>query len=186
MTFQSSIKALNLKEGNKYTIIYINDWGTITTLKIKLIDIKYSSYAQYDDAIQIIGIPYKKRTLYRYWFHNKKNFLIYDGWIDFDKSVLYNITEYNGYKVEHSKFLSCDPNALAIIKESIKQKPLYTLIHDYNKEYQITNSEIYYIIQQYAEANNNKVHESVLNRYGLTPRHIKETFNGKYDVILYN
>lgn len=183
--FQDSIKVLNLTEGNKYTIFCISDWGMITTLKIKLTDIKYSSYAQYNDAVQIIGTPYKKRSVFGFWFYNNKDMVVYDGWLDYDESTLYTIKESNGCTVRHSKYRSCDNNALVAIVESLKQKPLYTLIHDYYKEYQIVNSEAYNTIKQYAEEHENKVPEIIINRYGLTPRHIKETFNNKYNVILY-
>jgi len=183
--FQDSIKALNLQEGNKYTIIYINDWGMVATLKIKLIDIKYKSYAQYEDAVQFVGVPYRKRSVCGFWFYERKNLLIYKGWVDYEKSALYDIQERDEYTIKKSKFLSCDNAALIAIKQSIKQQPIYTLIHNYYEEYQITDSMVKNIIKQYAEENNNQVHESLLNRFGLTPRHVKETFNNKYEVILY-
>lgn len=184
--FQDSIKALNLTEGNKYTIFYISDWGMVTTLKIKLVNIKYTSYAQYNDAVQIIGQPFKKRTVYGFWFYSRKNIIIYDGWLDYEESTLYTITEHNGYTTKSSKYSSCDNNALIAIAESLEQHPIYTLIHDYHKEYQINNSEAYNTIKQYAEEHNNQIPEVIINRYGLTPRHIKETFNNKYSVILFN
>lgn len=184
--FQDSIKALNLTEGNKYTIFYISDWGMVTTLKIKLVNIKYTSYAQYNDAVQIIGTPFRKRTVYGFWFYNNKNLVIYDGWLNYKESVLYNITEHNGYTTKSSKFSSCDNNSLIAIVKSFNQKPIYTLIHNYHEEYQIVNSEAYNTIKQYAEEHENKVPETIINRYNLTPRHVKETFNNKYSVILYD
>ena len=52
------------------------------------------------------------------------------------------------------------------------------------KNYTIESKEIREDLQQIAEKNKGVIHECFLNSYGLTPRHVHVTFDGKYSVEL--
>jgi len=55
---------------------------------------------------------------------------------------------------------------------------------DIKEKYTIKDQTIISELEAIAEINNGEINECYINKYGLTPRHIKETFGGKYKTIL--
>jgi len=103
---QEQFKTANILEGQKVTLFYISDFGSIIESRITMDSIVYTGYAQYDKAVKLIFTPEKKRKKYSNYFYG--TMLVYDGWLDLPKTVLNDITENNDFTITSSKFLSCD------------------------------------------------------------------------------
>lgn len=105
--FQKTIAELVVSEklipGNKYTLLYFGEFGQPIALKITLHSTQETTYAQYADAVRFIFRPFRKRTTYARTFCNC-SLIIYDGWVDLDKNVGYNVEERNGITIRKSKY----------------------------------------------------------------------------------
>ena len=75
--------------------------GWPVSQKITLYSIQKTSYAQYDDAVLFIFKPYKKRKYYKQYFYDC-SLAIYDGWVDLDKNVGYQVEERGGVTIRKS------------------------------------------------------------------------------------
>lgn len=183
LPYQKTILSANLQPKTKYTIFLFSEFGMMSTLKITLHDVELTSYAQYDDAFKLVFTPYRKRNMYAKTFYNNEDMLIYQGWIDLPETALNNVTEHNGYMVKRSKYCSFDQKQFdEIIKEL--GYPYFKTIEDLHAKYIIHDEEIKEELQQIAKQNNGAINECFINVYGLTPRHVTETFNNKYHVEL--
>ena len=58
---QDQFKNADLQQGQKLTLIYISDWGSIVTKRIILDSVEYKSYAQYDKAVKLTFKPKNKK-----------------------------------------------------------------------------------------------------------------------------
>ena len=95
MTIQETFRQADLKNGEKYTLLFINDFAFPCVQKITLESIEERQYAQYKDAVRIVFRPYKKRNCYQKYFHNGyKRFAVLKGW--FDVQTAKTVTR-NGY-----------------------------------------------------------------------------------------
>lgn len=83
MTIQETFRQADLKNGEKYTLLFINDFAFPCVQKITLESIEERQYAQYKDAVRIVFRPYKKRNCYQKYFYNSyKRFAVLKGWFD--------------------------------------------------------------------------------------------------------
>jgi hypothetical protein len=103
---QEQFKNADIQEGEKLTLFYISDWGTIVTNRITFNSAEPSKYAQYDNAVKLTFTPEKKRN--RHYKHFYSTLLVYKGWFNLPETVLHNVEERNGMRVTISKYHSCD------------------------------------------------------------------------------
>lgn len=107
LEFQKAIAELviagKLVPGNKYTLVYLNDFGWPVSQKITLYSTEETHYAQHNDAVCFVFKPYRKRNIYRKVFYNC-SLAIYDGWVDLDKNVGYKVEKRNGMTIKESLY----------------------------------------------------------------------------------
>ena len=91
---QKSFLAADLVPGNKYTLVYNNDFGFPVSVQITLDSMKICSYAQYDDAVYLTFKPKGKRKLVGKYFYGYKGHIkvaIYDGWKTLPENFGYEV-----------------------------------------------------------------------------------------------
>jgi len=103
---QEQFKNADLQQGQKLTLFYISDWGSIAENRITLDKINYTKYAQYDNAVKITYTPQGKRK--QYYNHFYSTLLVYSGWLELPETVLHDVESRNGMTISTTKYLSCD------------------------------------------------------------------------------
>ena len=84
-SIQESFRKAELKKGEKYTLLYTNDFCFPCASKITLESVEATRYAQYDDAVRLIFKPCKKRNFYqKYFYGDHARFVILRGWYDIE------------------------------------------------------------------------------------------------------
>ncbi|GLB26566.1 hypothetical protein LXJ15735_28070 [Lacrimispora xylanolytica] len=101
--FQKAIINAGLVIGNKYTLVYMNEFGFPVADKIVFKGVYPCQYAQFTDAIKMTVRRARKRTDVRINFYDC-SLAIYEGWKELPKSVSdEKIGEYL-YKSKYSCF----------------------------------------------------------------------------------
>ena len=96
-----------ITQGQKVTLIYMSDWGSMVTNRITFDNVEYTKYAQYDKAVKLIFKPEGKRKLH--YSHFYSDILVYDSWLSLPKTVLNTVEQTGtGVTITKSKYLSCD------------------------------------------------------------------------------
>ena len=169
----------NIKEGDKITIGFINSFGMQTLVKGTFHSVEIKPYAQYKETLLITLKPYRKRQYFQYRIRPQQHLTIWEGWYNLEK---YNeITEHGeGYTMTSSKFVACDIEYFENLYQYVKPLIIYNTKQDEINRYIIKDQNIISELEAVAKANNNRINENIFNIYGLTPRHIIETFKGKY------
>lgn len=126
---QEQFKDADLQQGQKVTLFYISGMGGLITSHITIDKVENSSYAQYDKAVKITFKQPRKQGLYYNHFYS--DMLVYDGWQEIPKSVLYDVKEQNGFIVTSGKFSSCDKKAYDSIIEYLAEQNKKPLINTY-------------------------------------------------------
>jgi len=103
---QEQFRNADLKQGQKVTLFYITDFGSIANQMVTLDTVEYTKYAQYDKAVKLTWTPKGKRKQYYNFFYS--TLLVYDGWLELPQSVLHEVKETNDFVITSTKFLSCD------------------------------------------------------------------------------
>lgn len=84
-SIQATFTQANLKQGEKYTLLYMNDFCFPVASKITLENIENTTYAQYDDAVRMVFRPKGKRNLYQKVFcGSDRRFAVIKGWHDIE------------------------------------------------------------------------------------------------------
>ena len=129
--FQKAIAELvvsgKLVPGNKYTLVYLNDFGWPVSQKITLYSTQETSYVQYDDAVLFVFKPYKKRKLYQQCFCNC-SLAIYDGWLDLDRHVGYQVEKRGEVTIRKSLYDCFDARFFTDSIESLGE-PMFEYRH---------------------------------------------------------
>ena len=178
-----------LQEGQKVTIFKCNDFGFPYTLQTKIEKVEYKDYAQYKSIPCIQHRPKRKRTSYVIKFTDNEKTLIFDGWVDINVDM-WATSNTNSNGVTTRRSLQCFDNGyFDIAMKQAAQLNIKPIIHYNSQEdiidkYTIKDQDTILDLEAIAEANNGEINERYFNRYGLTPRHIKETFQGKYKPVL--
>lgn len=108
--FQKAVVTARLVSGNKYTMLYINEFGFPVAQKITFDSYQLTTYTQHSDCVKLIFTPYRKRTRYSKTFYNC-SLAIFEGWQDLKESDLYDtISETDKVKVRRSKYSCFDAN----------------------------------------------------------------------------
>jgi hypothetical protein len=126
---QEQFKNADIQEGEKLTLFYISDWGTIVTNRITFNSAEPSKYAQYDNAVKLTFTPEKKRNLHYKHFYS--TLLVYKGWFNLPETVLHNVEERNGMRVTSSKYHSCDNKQYDEILTHYEQTDIKPIINTY-------------------------------------------------------
>jgi hypothetical protein len=103
---QEQFKNADIQQGEKITMFYISEWGSIVTSRVTLDHVDFESYAQYTDAVKLTFKPENKRNLY-YKYHYS-DMLVYSGWLELPVTVLHNVEYRNGVTTTMTKYGSCD------------------------------------------------------------------------------
>ena len=84
-SIQETFRQADLKKGEKYTLLYTNDFAFPCASKITFESMEERSYAQYKDAVRLIFRPCKKRNLYQKYFYGERvRFVVLRGWHDIE------------------------------------------------------------------------------------------------------
>ena len=95
--------------GQRVTIIKMdNMMGGLTTYRAVIESVRNTSYAQYDDAVELVIRPEHKRNMYKLYIYD--DVLVYDGWLDtVPNSLFYDVvSRNNGIVVSKGKYMSFD------------------------------------------------------------------------------
>lgn len=84
--FQKAIINANLVKGNKYTLVYMNEFGFPVADKIVFKGVSICQYAQFTDAIKMTIRRARKRTDVSINFYDC-SLAIYEGWNDLPEDV---------------------------------------------------------------------------------------------------
>lgn len=129
-------KKAYLKQGQKVTVIMISDWGSITSSKITVDSVEYGKYAQYDKAVKLTFKQKNKRGLYYQWFY--RDIFVYDGWVDFPDSLLWEEVPSNNpntFSMRKTRFLSCDRKQMDVILEHFDSVGIRPLVNTYKPQF---------------------------------------------------
>lgn len=134
-SISEQFKCAELTQGQRLTLYYISDFGSIVEQRITFDSVSYGKYAQYDNAVKLTFKPEHKRGLYYNWFY--RDMLVIDGWYTLPESVLWE-TEHNAITsitVKHSRFMSCDRKQYDAILEHFKSLNIKPVINTYKPQY---------------------------------------------------
>lgn len=113
LPFQKAIMGSGIQANEKYTLVYVDDFGFPVAHKIKLKDFYICEYAQYKDAVKIIYRGKGQRTDREMTLYNK-SIAIYKGWKDIPESITYETVRDNGFTVmRKSRYASFDARYFA-------------------------------------------------------------------------
>lgn len=100
---QKAIFNANLKSGNKYTLIYFNDFGFPVANKIVFNCFEFTTYAQYADVVKMECRRIRKRNNMQMYLYNK-SLIILDGWHDLKDEDIYIIKDKGNVITKMSKY----------------------------------------------------------------------------------
>ena len=132
-SIQEQFSNADLKQGEKVTLFYISDWGSIVTHRITFDSVTNTSYAQYDNAVKLTFTPEKKRKLHYKFFYS--SLLLYKGWHTLPETVLHDVEISNGMKITRSKYHSCDNKQYDEIFTHFEQEAIKPLINTYKPRF---------------------------------------------------
>jgi hypothetical protein len=126
---QEQFKQADIQQGEKITLFYISDFGTIVTSRITLESVSPTRYAQYDNAIKLTYKPENKRKLYYNHFYS--TLLVYKGWLEFPDTVLNTIEVRTNMIITKSKYNSCDRKQYDEILNHFEQHNMKPIVNTY-------------------------------------------------------
>lgn len=126
---QDQFKNADIQEGEKVTLFYISDWGSIVTDRITFNSAEPTKYAQYDNSIKLTFTPEGKKKLFYNHFYS--TLLVYKGWYNLPETVLHHVEEKNGYRTTRSKYGSCDKKQYDEILNYFKQNNIDPIVNTY-------------------------------------------------------
>jgi len=117
---------LNLEVGKRYTVIVDNDMGFgVKAVQFTFHSSKLDRFAQYEHAVEVIFTPKKKRNLHSIKFYGKKDFALFEGWVDVNTDP-FSVPEDQGIMVvRRMKYSSCDSRFMDDAIASVKATPLF-------------------------------------------------------------
>ncbi|MFT4400473.1 LPD29 domain-containing protein [Bacillus sp. SW14] len=129
-SIQEQFKNAELEKGEKYTLFYISDFGSLITERVTYDSYQPMKYAQYDNAIKLTYKPENKRNLYYRHFYS--DLLMFKGWHSLPDTVLNNVeVRPEGIKIIHSKYHSCDKRQFDEVLDYLNEKSFKPLINTY-------------------------------------------------------
>ncbi|MGX9951670.1 LPD29 domain-containing protein [Bacillus subtilis] len=129
-SIQEQFKNAELEKGEKYTLFFISDLGSLITERVTYDSYQPMKYAQYDNAIKLTYKPENKRNLYYRHFYS--DLLMFKGWHSLPDTVLNNVeVRPEGIKIIHSKYHSCDKRQFDEVLDYLNEKSFKPLINTY-------------------------------------------------------
>lgn len=116
---QKAIYTANLRTSNKYTLVYLNEFGFSIVQKITLRSVEYTTYAQFGDAVKLSFVPYRKRKVYQMYFYDC-SIMIFAGWQDIKETDTKDILKDDGIKIVKSKYSCFDARYIDDIENILK------------------------------------------------------------------
>ena len=126
---QEQFKNVEIQQGEKLTLFYISDFGSVVTSRITFDSVEPSKYAQYDNAIKLTFTPEKKRKLHYKYFYS--TLLVFKGWHILPETVLNNVEERNGFRLISTKYHSCDNKQYDEILSYFENQGLKPIVNTY-------------------------------------------------------
>jgi hypothetical protein len=126
---QDQFKKADIQQGEKVTMFYISDWGSITTNRITFNSAEPSKYAQHDNAVKVTFTPEKQRKLHYKHFYS--TLLVFKGWHSLPDTVLSHVEERNGMRITRSKYSSCDNKQYDEILNHFENMGIKSIINTY-------------------------------------------------------
>jgi len=127
---QEQFLTADIKQGQKVTMFYISDWGSIVTSRVVFDSVEYTLYTQYNKAVKLIFKPEGKRKLHYNYFYS--DILVYDGWLSLPTEVLNTVEQTGtGVTITRSKYLSCDKRQYDEILNHFANSGLKPIINTY-------------------------------------------------------
>ncbi|MCA1021604.1 LPD29 domain-containing protein [Halobacillus litoralis] len=126
---QDQFTEAEIQQGEKVTLFYISDFGSIVTSRITFDSVENKKYAQYENAVKLTFKPEGKRKLY--YSHFYSDILVYKGWHKLPDNVLNDITAENGMVITRSKYHSCDKKQYDEILNYFTNKDIKPVINTY-------------------------------------------------------
>lgn len=130
---QDQFENADIQKGEKLTLFYISDWGSIVTNRITFDSVTNSKYAQYDNAVKLTFTPEGKRRLHYKYFYS--SMLVYKGWHSLSEDVLHHVEEKNGMRITRSKYHSCDNKQYDEILNYFKEQGIKPIINTYKPQF---------------------------------------------------
>ncbi len=127
-SIQEQFKRCDLMPEQRFTIIKLDEWiGGVHTTHGTFKSIEYRSYAQFEDAVKIVYRPEKKRNDYYVWI--KGDCLIFDGWVSFPRTVLYDVEDRGDCICSMSKYMAFDHKQLDDVLEYFSQNGITPIVN---------------------------------------------------------
>jgi hypothetical protein len=118
-----------LNQHEKVTIIKFSEFGFPVIRNTVINKAEVKPYAQYNESLQLVHRPKRKRTSYRMTILPYEDVIIYKGWLDLDlEKLTYNIEEGKDVTVKQSKYCSFDNKFLNDVMKNIKAEPIVKII----------------------------------------------------------
>lgn len=130
---QDQFTNANLQPGEKLTLFYISDFGSIVTSRITLDSITPTKYAQYDNAIKLTFTPERKRKLHYSYFYS--TLLVYKGHHHLPQTVLNEVEENGAFRTVKSKYHSCDKKQYDEILNYFNQSNIKPVINTHRPQF---------------------------------------------------
>lgn len=109
-----------LKEGGKYTLVYLSEFGFPIAQKITFHSMRCTTYAQYSDVVEMVVTPYRKRNQHKKYFYDC-SILIFEGWQDLqDEKINNTIKDEDGIKITMSKYSCFDARYIDDLEKAFK------------------------------------------------------------------
>ena len=130
LPLQAAFYRAALVPGERYTLVFLGDFGFPIDLRITFREAKLTTYAQYDDAVSLSFMMQRKRNPRRMCLYNR-SFLVYAGWRELDNKATYDVHKCeDGVTVMSSKYGSFDRQYLDDIKA---MWPDYIVAYDHER-----------------------------------------------------
>lgn len=117
---------LNLEIGKRYTVLVENEMGFgVNAVQFTFHSSKLGRFAQYENAVEVIFTPKKKRNLRSITFYGKRDFALFAGWIDVNTDPFSAPEDQGVIVVRRMKYSSCDSRFMDDAIASVKTTPLF-------------------------------------------------------------
>lgn len=135
---QAAFYGAAMVPGERYTLVFLGDFGFPVDLRITFHEAHLTTYAQFDDAVDVIFLPQGKRKLRRMYLYDK-SFLVYSGWRTLDAKMAFNMEKHDGCTTMISRYGSFDEHFIDDVKASW---PDYIAAYEHHRHHEEPAAEI--------------------------------------------
>lgn len=102
--FQKAVNAAGLVPGHRYTLVYLSEFGFPVADKVTYHSMRFRTYAQHSDVVELTVTRYRKRSRCSCLFYNQ-SLMIFEGWQDMDEDAISDVLKDDGtVKITQSKY----------------------------------------------------------------------------------